>query len=130
MFGLGALGTGIAYVWNFQIVTAWGPALASTVTYLVPIVGIALGVIVLGEKLSWNEPVGAVVVVIGILIAGRRRRPAVSGTAVPETTTTAFPTARVAGTDGADTPGTVDVPTAGTPKPLGCGVGERCAAEQ
>ena len=34
----------------------------------------ALGILILGEGLSWNEPVGAVVVFLGILLAQDRLR--------------------------------------------------------
>lgn len=71
---LGALGTGLAYAWNFDVLRAWGPTSASTVTYITPIVGVLLGVLILGERLSWNEPVGAVLVFIGILLAQNRLR--------------------------------------------------------
>jgi drug/metabolite transporter (DMT)-like permease len=69
---LGALGTGIAYVWNTAVVASWGATIASTVTYVVPVVGVILGVLVLSETLTWNEPAGAVIVVLGILIAQDR----------------------------------------------------------
>ncbi|MFK3677262.1 DMT family transporter [Microbacterium sp. NPDC090218] len=76
VLALGALGTGLAYVWNTNIVGAWGATNASTVTYLTPVVGVVLGVIVLAEHISWNEPVGALVVILGIAITqGRLRRP-------------------------------------------------------
>lgn len=71
---LGALGTGVAYVWNTMIVANWGSAAASTVTYLTPLVGVALGIAVLGERLSWHEPVGGIVVIAGILVAQHRIR--------------------------------------------------------
>jgi drug/metabolite transporter (DMT)-like permease len=71
---LGCLGTGIAYVWNQNVVRAWGPTRASTVTYITPLVGVLLGVIILGEHLSWNEPVGALIVFLGILLAQDRLR--------------------------------------------------------
>jgi drug/metabolite transporter (DMT)-like permease len=66
---LGALGTGLAYVWNQNVVRTWGPTRASTVTYLTPVIGVVLGILVLGERLSWNEPVGALVVFAGIVLA-------------------------------------------------------------
>jgi len=73
---LGCLGTGIAYVWNQNTVRAWGPTRASTVTYITPVVGVILGVLILGETVTWNEPVGALVVFLGILLAqDRLRRP-------------------------------------------------------
>jgi len=74
LLALGILGTGIAYIWNINVLRAWGPTAASTVTYVTPVVGVALGVLVLREVLSWNEPVGAALVLIGILFAQRRIR--------------------------------------------------------
>jgi len=69
MVALGAVGTGLAYAWNTRLVGAWGAGRASTVTYLTPVVGVGLGVLVLGEPLRWNEPVGGVVVLAGIALA-------------------------------------------------------------
>lgn len=69
---LGVLGTGVAYIWNINVLRAWGATAASTVTYVTPVVGVALGVLVLQEVLHWNEPVGALLVIIGILFAQRR----------------------------------------------------------
>ncbi len=66
---LGVLGTGIAYVWNTQVVATWGAQRASTVTYLTPVVGVALGMAVLGEHLEWYEPVGGALVVVGVVVA-------------------------------------------------------------
>ena len=71
---LGAFGTGIAYIWNIAVLRAWGPTNASTVTYLIPIVAVALGFFVLEETLSWHEPVGAVLVLVGILYTQQRLR--------------------------------------------------------
>lgn len=78
---LGGLGTGVAYLWSVNVLRAWGPTGQSTVTYAIPVVGVVLGVSVLGETLSWNEPVGAAIVLVGIVLAqGRilraRRQPA------------------------------------------------------
>lgn len=77
---LGTVGTGIAYVWNTKVVGAWGAQRASTVTYLTPVVGVALGMAVLDERLEWYEPVGGALVVIGVVVAQgalrRRVRPA------------------------------------------------------
>ncbi|MFJ3383519.1 MULTISPECIES: DMT family transporter [unclassified Curtobacterium] len=80
MVALGCLGTGLAYAWNTGLVQAWGAARASTVTYLTPVVGVVLGVLVLGERVRWNEPVGGVVILLGIALASgvlRRRAPRV-----------------------------------------------------
>ncbi len=71
---LGCLGTGVAYIWNQNVLRAWGPTRASTVTYITPIVGVILGVVILGEHVSWNEPAGAALVFAGILLAQNRLR--------------------------------------------------------
>lgn len=46
VLALGALGTGIAYVWNTSIVAGLGATVASTVTYLIPVVGVILGILI------------------------------------------------------------------------------------
>lgn len=74
VLALGIFGTGLAYVWNTNIVAAWGATNASTVTYVIPVVSVALGVLVLAEHLRWNEPIGAVLIAAGFLIS--RNRPA------------------------------------------------------
>ena len=77
MLALGALGTGIAYVWNFQVIERAGATMASTVTYLTPLVAIAVGVSLLGEALTLNEPLGGLVVLLGVALAqGRLALPA------------------------------------------------------
>ena len=71
---LGAFGTGLAYVWNIVVLRAWGPTNVSTVTYLIPVVDVILGFLVLGETLSWHEPVVAALVLIRILFTQERVR--------------------------------------------------------
>lgn len=84
MITLGVLGTGMAYVWNTRVVVAWGAQRASTVTYLTPVVGVLLGILVLGERLHWYEPVGGVLVVLGVVVAqGAARARAGAVPAVP-----------------------------------------------
>ncbi|SDY79956.1 DMT family transporter [Herbiconiux ginsengi] len=76
LLALGIAGTGVAYYWYMNVLNAWGPTATSTVTYLTPVVGVALGIVLLGETLSWNAPVGALLVFLGILLAqGRLRLP-------------------------------------------------------
>jgi drug/metabolite transporter (DMT)-like permease len=72
MLALGALGTGIAYVWNFQVIDRAGATTASTVTYLTPLVAIAVGASLLGEPVTLNEPLGGLVVLIGVALAQGR----------------------------------------------------------
>jgi drug/metabolite transporter (DMT)-like permease len=74
LLALGAVGTGFAYIWNINVLRAWGPTNASTVTYVTPVVGVVLGVLVLNETLSWHEPLGALLVLFGILLTQKRLR--------------------------------------------------------
>ncbi|MFC4241779.1 DMT family transporter [Gryllotalpicola reticulitermitis] len=64
---LGVLGTGFAYIWYNRVLRDWGPARVSTVTYLSPVVGVVLGLLLLGEPVQWSEPLGGVVIILGIL---------------------------------------------------------------
>ena len=52
LLALGVLGTGLAYIWNINVLRAWGPTGVSTVTYVTPVVGVALGVLLLGILLA------------------------------------------------------------------------------
>lgn len=75
MMGLGVLGTGFAYVLLYRVVETAGSTTASTVTYLIPLVSTTLGIVVLGEELTWNEPVGGVLVLLGAWLTRPRGRP-------------------------------------------------------
>src|SRR6266540_2734024 len=57
-----SLSTGAAYVLNYRLIADEGATVASTVTYLIPIVALLLGAIVLGEPLTWNLFIGAAIV--------------------------------------------------------------------
>lgn len=74
MVALGALGSGVAYVANFHVITTAGGTVASTVTYLTPVVAVVVGVAFLHEQLAWYEPVGAVIVLTGAAITQGRIR--------------------------------------------------------
>ena len=69
LIGLGALGAGLAYVLFWRVVRTAGPTIAATVTYLIPLVSTTLGIVVLGEQLTWNQPVGGVIALVGVALA-------------------------------------------------------------
>lgn len=78
MLALGALGSGVAYVLNTHIVGVAGGTVASSVTYVTPLVSVAAGALLLAEPLTWHEPVGGAVVLLGVAISqGRIPLPAV-----------------------------------------------------
>lgn len=72
---LGVLGTGIAYALNYRLISDDGATAASTVTYLIPIVSVALGAAALGEPLSVHAVVGMAVVLAGLSLVQRTPRP-------------------------------------------------------
>jgi len=72
---LGILGTGVALVIGFVIVKRAGAIAMSTVTYSIPVVSTLAGVILLREKLHWYEPVGALIVLVGIAIVQELIKP-------------------------------------------------------
>jgi drug/metabolite transporter (DMT)-like permease len=74
LLALGVVGTGFAYVLNYGIIRDVGATTAASVTYLIPLVAVVLGVVVLGETLRWNDFAGALVVLVGIAVAEGRLR--------------------------------------------------------
>jgi drug/metabolite transporter (DMT)-like permease len=72
MVALGVFGSGFAYIWNFIIMRDAGSAIASSVTYVTPLVAVLVGFIFLSEIPHWYEPVGALIVLLGAAIAQGR----------------------------------------------------------
>jgi len=72
MVALGVFGSGFAYIWNFTIMRDAGSAIASSVTYVTPLVAVLVGFIFLNEIPHWYEPVGAAIVLLGAAIAQGR----------------------------------------------------------
>ena len=72
MLALGILGTGYAYIWNFKILAAAGSAIASSVTYVTPVVAVIVGVLFLSEPVTWNEPIGGAIVLLGAAVSQGR----------------------------------------------------------
>ena len=67
-----------AYVLNYQIITSEGATVASTVTYLLPVVAIVLGVLVLGENITVTVLAGIAVVLAGVALTRRRPKQAIA----------------------------------------------------
>jgi drug/metabolite transporter (DMT)-like permease len=81
---LGALGTGAAYVLNYRLITDEGPTATSTVTYLLPVVAVVLGIVFLGEPAAAHLLIGTGIVLVGIALV-QRRTPAPASTPRPST---------------------------------------------
>ncbi|HWG98566.1 MAG TPA: DMT family transporter [Pilimelia sp.] len=69
VLALGALGTGLAFVLHFRVIRFAGASTSASVTYLLPLVSTVIGLLVLREEVSWYQPVGGLVVLLGVGIS-------------------------------------------------------------
>ena len=69
---LGVLGSGFAYLAYFRLIADWGATRTSMVAYMLPIVGIGLGVFVLGETVDARVLVGTALVIGGVALVNSR----------------------------------------------------------
>ncbi|MEO6020506.1 MAG: DMT family transporter [Knoellia sp.] len=81
---LGIIGTGAAYILQFDVVRGAGPVIGSTITYLIPIVSVLLGVLVLGESLGVLEVIGFVIVLVAAGVINTPARQVGTPVAIPE----------------------------------------------
>lgn len=72
---LGLVGTGLAFLLMGRLVGSVGATRASFITYLIPVVSLALGVAFQQDHVAAPALVGVVLVVIGALLASRPERP-------------------------------------------------------
>lgn len=80
---LGVMGTAFAFIVYYQLQEAADPSYVSMVTYLIPIVGVVLGVFVLKEMLTWHAYAGCGLILFSVMIINNvfKRRPSVRPTA-------------------------------------------------
>lgn len=65
---LGFLGSGVAYLCYFTILAHWGATRTSMVAYLLPVVGIVLGAVVMGDPVTVNRIIGTGLIIAGIAL--------------------------------------------------------------
>ncbi|MCA9952987.1 MAG: DMT family transporter [Anaerolineales bacterium] len=65
---LGVFGTGLAFIIYYRFMETAEPSIVSMVTYVVPVFGVILGVLVLGEQLTWNALAGFGLILLGVMI--------------------------------------------------------------
>lgn len=65
---LGVLGTGFGMVLFWRIIRQAGSTIATTVTYVIPVVSTTIGVTLLAEGLAWNEILGGLIVIFGVIL--------------------------------------------------------------
>ena len=60
------MGTCTAYLIYFHLLNVWGATRTTLLTYLMPVVGVALGAIILKETVDWRLLVGFILIASGI----------------------------------------------------------------
>ncbi|HEX4333366.1 MAG TPA: DMT family transporter [Usitatibacter sp.] len=76
MLGLALVSTTVAFIFYYRLIADVGPVKAITVTLLVPIFGMAWGILFLGEPLTPGRIAGCVIILLGCsLILGLARFP-------------------------------------------------------
>jgi drug/metabolite transporter (DMT)-like permease len=73
---LGLIGSGIAFLTYFRLLGRWGATRTSMVAYLMPVNGVILGSLVLGEPIDARLVVGLGLVISGIAVVQLRLGPA------------------------------------------------------
>lgn len=81
VMAVGFLGTGLAFVMMARLAGSVGPTRAAFLTYVIPVVALALGVVFRNEVVSPVAIIGVVLVIAGAVLASRREAKAVAGRA-------------------------------------------------
>ena len=71
--GLGAIGTGIAYIIYYFIIEKMGAVAASSVAYIPPIVALVIGAVLVGENILVWDYVGTGLILGGVLLVNRTK---------------------------------------------------------
>ena len=69
---LGLLGSFWASITWYSLMNEIGPSRVSMTTYLLPVIGVSLGVVVLHEQVDWRLFAGSALIVLGIIIVNRK----------------------------------------------------------
>lgn len=69
---LGAMGTGFAYIWNYSVIAKVGSTIASTVTYITPLVATIAGLVLLNESLDLLQFVGGILILLSAALVQKR----------------------------------------------------------
>jgi drug/metabolite transporter (DMT)-like permease len=70
---LGLLGSGLAFLVFFRLLSRWGATRTSLVAYLIPVFGLVLGAVVLREPVDARLVIGTLLVIGGIALVNLRR---------------------------------------------------------
>jgi len=65
---LGVLGTAVAFVVYYRLLETAPASYVSMTTYVIPVFGVILGVLVLNEQLTWHAYAGFALILLGVMI--------------------------------------------------------------
>ncbi|MAT96340.1 MAG: EamA family transporter [Anaerolineaceae bacterium] len=68
MLALGVLGTAVAFVVYYRLLETAPASYVSMTTYVIPVFGVILGVLVLNEQLTWHAYAGFALILLGVMI--------------------------------------------------------------
>ncbi len=65
---LAVFGTAVAFVVYYHIIERVSASYMAMVTYMVPLFGVVLGVLILNEQLGWTAYAGCALILTGVMI--------------------------------------------------------------
>jgi drug/metabolite transporter (DMT)-like permease len=69
---LGIMGTALSFILYYYLIHSVGPTRTTLVTYIFPLIGVLLGVLVLNELLDWRILVGGGMIVGSIVVVNKQ----------------------------------------------------------
>ena len=72
VIGLGLLGTGLAYIIYYYIIEKMGAVVASSVTYIPPIVALLIGVFIVDEKIKFSDYMATLLIFVGVYLINNK----------------------------------------------------------
>ena len=74
VLGLGLLGTGLAFIIYYYMVKELGAVKASSITYIPPVVALAIGVILVGEDIKIIDILSTCLIFLGVFLINKRKK--------------------------------------------------------
>lgn len=71
--GLGLLGTGLAFIIYYYIIEKLGAVIASSVTYIPPIVAIIIGYVFIGEAITIVDCIATLLIFTGVFLINKKK---------------------------------------------------------
>lgn len=73
VLGLGIFGTGFAYIMYYYAIKKFGALLASSITYLPPVVALVIGFFIVGEEIKTSDFFATALIFLGVFLINKRK---------------------------------------------------------